>query len=391
MLWLALPTSALLVLGAAAASAYAYDQHRSGELLPGVRIAGVSVGGLDRDTARTAIDRVIGSGLDAPIEVRIGGYSESTTARLLGTTTDVDRQIAAALGHSSALPSRVWHRITGKTVHSNRAVHRVVDTATLETYVRVLTARVEHGAVDASIATGDGFVHVVPSLDGFHVDVAQATAALRSALVHGARSVTLPGATIPAKVHTADLATVILVRVGENKLYLYKDGVLDRTYGVATGMPQYPTPIGTFKIVNRLVNPTWVNPAKYKGGWGFNLPARIGPGPKNPLGTRALALNSPGVLIHGTSDAGSIGYNASHGCIRMKIHDVEELFPLVPAGTTVVILRAAPDHLAPRRSSALTTPDVVAGTTGPQAAASPTPGTSSTTAPPPTTTTTTTH
>ena len=61
------------------------------------------------------------------------------------------------------------------------------------------------------------------------------------------------------------------------------------------------------------------------------------PVPGNPLGTRALYLNAPGIRIHGTSDVGSIGTNASHGCIRMLMSDVEEMYPLVPIGTRVIV------------------------------------------------------
>ncbi len=67
------------------------------------------------------------------------------------------------------------------------------------------------------------------------------------------------------------------------------------------------------------------------------MPAYIPPGPGNPLGTRALYLNAPGIRIHGTYNSASIGTYASHGCIRMLIGDSEALFPLVPVGTKVII------------------------------------------------------
>jgi lipoprotein-anchoring transpeptidase ErfK/SrfK len=71
-------------------------------------------------------------------------------------------------------------------------------------------------------------------------------------------------------------------------------------------------------------------------------PARIGPGPRNPLGTRALNLSAPGIRIHGTPAARSIGYSVSHGCIRMRMPDVEALYPLVPQAAPVFIVRAGP-------------------------------------------------
>jgi lipoprotein-anchoring transpeptidase ErfK/SrfK len=70
----------------------------------------------------------------------------------------------------------------------------------------------------------------------------------------------------------------------------------------------------------------------------MDMPAFIGPGPGNPLGTRAMNLSASGIRIHGTPDAGSIGGPASHGCIRMLIHDAEELFDAVDVGTPVMIV-----------------------------------------------------
>jgi L,D-transpeptidase ErfK/SrfK len=107
-------------------------------------------------------------------------------------------------------------------------------------------------------------------------------------------------------------------------------------YPVAAGSAQYPTPQGEWTIWQKVENPTWVNPDPE--GWGASLPASIGPGPGNPLGTRALYLDAPGIRIHGTSASYSIGSYASHGCIRMLMSDVEELYELVPVGTTAHVV-----------------------------------------------------
>ena len=110
---------------------------------------------------------------------------------------------------------------------------------------------------------------------------------------------------------------------------------LAHTYHVATAAAGYVTPAGDWTIVDKQENPTWYNPAP--DTWGADLPASIPPGAGNPLGTRALYLNAPGIRIHGTYDVGSIGTHASHGCIRMLISDVEALYPLVPIGTRVIV------------------------------------------------------
>jgi L,D-transpeptidase ErfK/SrfK len=88
-------------------------------------------------------------------------------------------------------------------------------------------------------------------------------------------------------------------------------------------------------IVNKRINPTWVNPAK--DTWGAGEPDFIPPGPDNPLGTRAMDLSAPGIRIHGTPADYSIGHYASHGCIRMHIWEAEDLFNRVQVGTPVII------------------------------------------------------
>jgi lipoprotein-anchoring transpeptidase ErfK/SrfK len=125
------------------------------------------------------------------------------------------------------------------------------------------------------------------------------------------------------------------VDVSDNTLQLYEGLRVVRDYGVATGTPGYPTPVGTFEIVDKKENPTWYNPDPE--GWGAGLPTSIGPGPGNPLGTRAMYLNAPGIRIHGTWDSSSIGTAASHGCIRMHIEDSEDLYPLVSIGARVIV------------------------------------------------------
>jgi lipoprotein-anchoring transpeptidase ErfK/SrfK len=82
-------------------------------------------------------------------------------------------------------------------------------------------------------------------------------------------------------------------------------------------------------------NPWWYPPVQ--DAWAKGLKP-VPPGPSNPLGTRWMGLNAPGVGIHGTDEPTSIGYSASHGCIRMQVPDAEWLFDHVDVGTTVYIV-----------------------------------------------------
>jgi lipoprotein-anchoring transpeptidase ErfK/SrfK len=134
----------------------------------------------------------------------------------------------------------------------------------------------------------------------------------------------------------ADFGPVIVIRRTSNELRYYIGPRLVRTFGVATGQSIYPTPIGTFSIVDMQRDPWWRPP---DSPWAQGLKP-IPPGPGNPLGTRWMGLTAPGVGIHGTPDDASIGYSASHGCIRMHIPDAEWLFNHVDLGTPVVITDA---------------------------------------------------
>jgi lipoprotein-anchoring transpeptidase ErfK/SrfK len=141
-------------------------------------------------------------------------------------------------------------------------------------------------------------------------------------------------------VQSDDLGRAIVIRRGTNQLYLYKVGAkpkLIREFRVATGRSQYPTPLGKFEVVNKQLNPWWYPPAG--SDWAKDA-TPIPPGPGNPLGTRWMGLSAPYVGIHGTPDAASIGYSASHGCVRMLIPQVEWLFTQVDVGTPVFIVAA---------------------------------------------------
>ena len=125
----------------------------------------------------------------------------------------------------------------------------------------------------------------------------------------------------------------IVVDLSECKLFLYLDGKLVKTYSVAVGQPAYPTPTGDFRIVSMIKDPTWIPP---DSPWAKGLEP-IPPGPDNPVGTRWIGTSAKGVGIHGTSADYSIGTHASHGCIRMHMWDVEDLFTRVLVGMPIHI------------------------------------------------------
>ncbi len=138
--------------------------------------------------------------------------------------------------------------------------------------------------------------------------------------------------TLPMVVMSADGPPRILLKVSENRLYLFYGSYLVKSYPVATGMPGWPTPRGTFTIIRKDVNPTW-----YPPGWA-DVEKPVPPGPSNPLGTRRLLLSDPSYGIHGTNKISSIGKYITHGCIRLYPWDIVDLFDRVTVGTIVDIV-----------------------------------------------------
>lgn len=338
----------LVVLGGAAVAASAYDGAHRDELLPGAMVDGVEAGGRPvADVVRTLDDR-LPTVAATPLSVVAGDQETRVTLADLGLRSNAEEVVARARADADDLgmPKRVWHRLLDKPLPRSYDVLLEVDRTAVEREVRRLAEAVAVAPVDASIDTSSGMVTVVPAKEGRAMDVTATTEqvlALARRLANGDEAGTPTSVTAPLAVlepQVKGFEDVILIRTAENKLYHYENGTLVKEYRVATGTKRYPTPKGTFSVVLKRRNPTWVNPDP--GGWGRSLPAKIGPGPRNPLGTRAMNLNSPGIRIHGTSNVASLGTNASHGCIRMAMADVEELFDKVEQGTPVAIIEGPP-------------------------------------------------
>ena len=331
-----------VLVGAPAGAGYAaYQQDASmrGLLPHGTTIGGVDVSKLDRATAVARVRAVVERDFDRVAGITVAGHTYTTSLRQLGVHDDVDAAVARAFrtAEQGNWLTRAWHRV----VDGSSAPHEDV---TVTDFDPVQVAGIVHRAgtelavpaVDAGVALDKGWLTFAKARVGKALDESAAAAAFATALKNGT--------TVPVDLHDVapkqgNVDTAILVRTGENKLYLYQHGKVTKTYGVATGSPRYPTPYGRFEVVLKRFLPTWYNPHSI---WSRNEPAVIPPGPRNPLGTRAMNLSAPGIRIHGTPADSSIGYSVSHGCIRMHMRDVEALYPLVPTGTPVFIVKAGP-------------------------------------------------
>jgi hypothetical protein len=138
----------------------------------------------------------------------------------------------------------------------------------------------------------------------------------------------VPGASGQAARHCATAGhRRLVVSLPDRRLALVENGKVKKVYIVTVGTKSTPSPAGTFTIMNRVTNPSYAHDGKV-----------VAPGPENPVGTRWMGLSAKGYGIHGTNAPGSIGKAASSGCIRMRKHDLEELFASVETGDQVVIV-----------------------------------------------------
>src|SRR5262249_10008018 len=155
--------------------------------------------------------------------------------------------------------------------------------------------------------------------------------------------VDVPAQVTEPQVKASSFGPIIVIHRDTKWLYLYeqvttaKQVTFWRRFEIATGQPIYPTPIGSFKIVVMERDPWWYPPPDAPWAKGAKP---IPPGPGNPLGTRSVGLSAQGGGTHGTPDPASLGYSASHGCIRMFIPSAEWLFDHVQVGTPVIIVPA---------------------------------------------------
>jgi lipoprotein-anchoring transpeptidase ErfK/SrfK len=331
----------LILVGMLAGVTYAgyrYEQARAMRILPGVRIAGVSVGGMTRQEAERVVVPKVEAILDRQIDIRAGDEEWFLTAEELGTSVDLQRALDQALALSERYDwkARLYHRLLDHPVAQDIDLAVSYDGTAVSDFVQGAASGLERSPRDAFLDVVDGDIVARHSKEGQALAGRAAIRALTAA-VHGeATDVDLTIRSVEPDLPEDQLGMTIIIRLSENKLYLYNGVKLVKTYPVATGQPGiYPTPVGHWTVVNKRINPSWVNPAL--DGWGADEPAFIPPGPDNPLGTRALDLDAPGIRIHGTPDDASIGHYASHGCIRMHIWDSEDLFGRVEVGTSVII------------------------------------------------------
>ena len=284
----------------------------------GVTVGGeVLVGGLSPAEATAEVKAFFAR----PLTLKVGKVALRATPRQLGASAYVGDAIRRA---RVAFPgANVPLKVAAPRRH-------------LEWYVRTLAKRFDREPVDSKLLLRNSKPFVTKEKVGRRLPQALGVRHLfRSLKTHLRAPLVLRPETVRPTTTRRSVGDVIVIRRGLNRLSLYDGMNHRRTFGVATGESRYPTPLGRYEIIVKWRNPWWYPPAS---DWAKDAEP-IPPGPGNPLGTRWLGISSPAVGIHGTPDPASIGYSVSHGCIRMRIPEVEWLFNQVNVGTPVYILR----------------------------------------------------
>jgi len=253
---------------------------------------------------------------------------------LVVTPTQKVRIAPGALGAKPAVKKAV-SRARFSRPGASVPLHVWVSRDRIRGYVESLGRDFDRTPVSAQLILRGATVRATRSVDGRRLERVDGSRAIRVALKTNVRpSIRLSFAVLKPTVAADKLGPAVVILRSSNTLRLFTGAKLVRTFGVATGQSAYPTPTGNFEIVTMQRNPWWYPPPS---DWAADSDP-VPPGPGNPLGTRWMGISAPYVGIHGTPDSASIGYSASHGCVRMRISDAEWLFQHVEVGTPVFIV-----------------------------------------------------
>ena len=334
----------VVVLLAGGASVFAYDASKQSLIAEGVTIGGVDVGGMEAAAARQTLRESVLEPLKRPVVARYGGKRFTLTSAQAGVGVDVDGSVDRALARSRQgnLLERTSRNLKGTPLNEDVDVDINYDRSSIKRVVKRVSSRIDKPARDAKLDLSKGQVDPQPSAPGLAVRSSRLRRDLSRALltVEGSRTVKVRTEVVKPKVTTANLAerypAVIVVNRSSFKLQLYRNLKPAKTYGIAVGKVGLETPAGLYQVQNKAENPAWTMPdsdwvaPKDRG--------KVVPGgtPENPLKARWLGIYN-GAGIHGTDADSSIGTAASHGCIRMRIPEVKELFDQVPVNAPVYI------------------------------------------------------
>ncbi|HEU4944106.1 MAG TPA: L,D-transpeptidase/peptidoglycan binding protein [Solirubrobacterales bacterium] len=321
---------------------YAYDSSEKDKIADGVTVGGVDVGGMNEAEAKQAIRRQLLGPLRHSLRVGYDGESWTLDGKSLKVHADLDAAVEQALAESrdGGFPGRLVRYVTGGSVEEQIPADVTYSRSAINRFVREVAGEVDREAQDASVEPSAESLVVVPAENGRKLRDNLLTRQLRAAVLNANADHTIAARTHYTKpdVTTQEVAAAypsyLTLDRGSYTLRLWKDLKLAKTYTVAVGQEGLETPEGLYAIQEKEENPTWHVP---ESDWAGSLAGQdIPPGPSNPIKARWMGIYE-GAGIHGTEETYSLGTAASHGCVRMAIPDVEELYDEVEVGTPIFI------------------------------------------------------
>jgi lipoprotein-anchoring transpeptidase ErfK/SrfK len=340
---IAIALVALVTLGLLlAVGVWAYDDAQKDQIAPGVKIGGVDVGGRSADSARKVIKREVVAPLKQPVVVTYDGKSYTLSADQLHPSADIDGMVQEAIDKSREgnILNRVERYASGGDVNANLPTQVAYNKKAVKDFVNQLAEQINQDPVDATVVPDGSRLAKEAGEAGRAVEKAQMTDEINAAAQSPGRDQPVQAVvkTTKPEVTTKDLPEAypryIFIDRGSYTLRFYQGLKLVKSYPIAVGQQGLETPAGLYHVTDKQVNPYWHVP---NSAWAGSLAGQvIPPGPSNPLQARWIGIVD-GAGIHGTNDTGSLGSSASHGCVRMSIPDVIDLYDRVQYGDPLYV------------------------------------------------------
>jgi lipoprotein-anchoring transpeptidase ErfK/SrfK len=330
----------VLVLGAVAA--WAYDSSQKDKIADGVTIGGVDVGGMEEAEAKREVRRQLLGPLRHSLRVGYAGQSWELSGRDLEVHTNVGAAVEQALSESreGGLPGRLVRYVTGGSLDKEIPADVTYSEPAINRFVRRVAHAVDREARDATVEPAPDSLSVAPAKNGRKLRDVLLTRQLKAAVLNADADHSIAARThytkpeVTTKEVAAAYPSYLTLDRGTFTLRLWKHLKLAKSYTVAVGQEGLETPEGLYHIQEKEENPSWHVP---NSAWAGSLAGQvIPPGPEDPIKARWMGIFE-GAGIHGTEETWSLGQAASHGCVRMSIPDVIELYPQVEVGTPIYI------------------------------------------------------
>ncbi len=321
-----------------------YDNAQANKIAKGVEVGGVDIGGMSRAQAEAKLKHTLLARLQRTIVVNHGSHHYTLSPAKAKVAVNVVTSVDEALKRSrTGNPfQRAVRDLTGGKVDANIVPQVTYSHRAVDRLIKRIRRAINRPSRNAKVSISGAGLTKVDARVGLKLQTHRVHTLVLAALTRPSADTSISAYTFhrQPKVKTAAEAkkfkTALIVNRSNFTLTVYKDFKKVKAYRIAVGMQGLETPAGLYHIQNKAVNPGWQVP---NSPWAGSLAGQyIPPGPQDPIKARWLGIID-GAGIHGIdpSEYGSIGTAGSHGCVRMTIPDVIDLYPRVPVGSPIYI------------------------------------------------------